>query len=213
VVGNYEFTATQPDIEMLGRISQIAERAGAPFLAAANSSIFGCPSVAKSPDPDDWHEPDAGAIAMWQQLRRLPQATSLGLVAPRFLLRLPYGHDSSPLERFDFVELPTAPHESYLWGNPAFACVCLIGQTFSETGWNMAGRLYRDLGDLLTHVYHDHGESRAKPCAEAVLLDRAVERILDFGIVPLQSFADRSAIRLVGLQSIADPPASLAGLD
>jgi hypothetical protein len=52
-----------------------------------------------------------------------------------------------------------------------------------------------------------------KPCAEAVLLDRAVEGILDFGIMPLQSFADRGSIRLVRLQSIADPPASLAGLD
>ncbi|HKD36095.1 MAG TPA: type VI secretion system contractile sheath large subunit, partial [Pirellulales bacterium] len=123
VVGNYEFAATQPDIEMLGRIAQIAEHAGAPFLAAANSSIFGCHSVAKSPDPDDWHDPDAGAAAMWQQLRRLPQATSLGLTAPHFLLRLPYGNDSSPLEHFEFVELPTARHEGYLWGNPAFACV------------------------------------------------------------------------------------------
>ncbi|HEY2148514.1 MAG TPA: type VI secretion system contractile sheath large subunit [Pirellulales bacterium] len=213
VVGNYEFSATQPDIEMLGRISQIAERAGAPFLAAAKTSIFGCSSVAESPDPDDWLEPDAWAAAMWQQLRRLPQATSLGLAAPRFLLRLPYGHEGSPSERFDFAELPTAGHEGYLWGNPAFACACLIGQTFSETGWNMAGRLYRDLDDLPTHVYDDDGELRVKPCAEAVLLDRAVERILDFGIMPLQSFADRGSIRLVRLQSIADPPAALAGLD
>lgn len=212
IVGNYEFAAMQSEIEMLGRIAQITAKAGAPFLAAASTSVFGCASVAETPDPDDWQAPPADAAAMWQQLRRFPQATSLGLAAPRFLLRLPYGRDSSPVERFDFEELPTARHEAYLWGNPAFACACLIGQTFSETGWNMQGRLYRDLDELPTHVFHDDGESRVKPCAEAVLLDRAVEQILDSGIMPLQSFADRGAIRLVRLQSIADPPTALEGL-
>ena len=212
VAADYEFAATQPDIEMLGRIAQIAAKAGTPFLAGASSTVFGCPSVAAAPDPDDWREPDETAAAMWQQLRRLPQASSLGLAAPRLLLRLPYGPESSPLERFDFEEIPAPRHESYLWGNPSLACVCLLAQTFSETGWEMEGRLYRDLTDLPTHVFDDDGQPRVKPCAEAVLLDRAVERILDSGIMPLQSFVDRGAVRLVRLQSLADPPAALAGL-
>src|SRR5207302_3790209 len=104
VAADYEFAATQPDVEMLGRIAQIADKAGTPFLAGVSSTVFGCSSVSAAPDPDDWTEPDETATAMWQQLRRLPQATSLGLAAPRLLLRLPYGRDSSPLERFDFEE-------------------------------------------------------------------------------------------------------------
>jgi type VI secretion system protein ImpC len=150
---------------------------------------------------------------MWQQLRQAPFATSLGLAAPRFLLRLPYGRESSPLERFDFEEIPAAHHEDYLWGNSALACACLLAQTFGETGPNMAGRLYRDVDDLPVHLVEDEGESHIKPCAEALLLDRAIERILEFGIIPIQSFGDRGAIRLVRLQSLADPPAALAGLE
>ncbi len=213
VVGNYEFAATQADIEMLGRIAQIAERAGTPFLAAASTTIFGCPSIAKTPDPDDWQGAEPEAAAMWQQLRQFPQATWLGLAAPRLLLRLPYGRDGSPAEQFDFEELAAGRHDDYLWGNSAIACACLLGQTFSETGWPLEGRLYRDLDDLAAHVFDEDGESRVKPCAEAVLRDAAVERILDAGIMPLQSFADRGTVRLVRLQSVADPPAVLAGLE
>jgi type VI secretion system protein ImpC len=211
ILGRFEFSAARADVETLGRIAQIAAKAGAPFLAAAGSSIFGCSSIAAAPDPDDWHEPDEDSAAMWRQLRHLPQATSLGLAAPRFLLRLPYGREASVLERFEFEEIRAANHDGYLWGNPALACACLLAQTFSETGWNMEGRLYRDVGDLPAHFYDDDGQPRMKPCAEAVLLERAVERILDFGIMPLQSFADRGAIRLVRLQSLADPPTALAG--
>jgi type VI secretion system protein ImpC len=210
-IGDFEFSAARGDVETLGRIAQIAAKAGAPFLAGASSSILGCPSIAAAPDPDDWPEPNEDSAAMWQQLRHLPQATSLGLAAPRFLLRLPYGSEASPLERFEYEEISAARHEDYLWGNPALACAWLLAQTFSETGWNMEGRLYRDLAELPVHLYDDDGQPRMKPCAEAVLLDRAVERILDFGIMPLQSFADRGAIRLVRLQSLADPSAALAG--
>ena len=211
IAADYRFAATQADVETLGRIAQIAAKAGTPFLAEASSTIFGCDSVAATPDPDDWQATDEAGAAMWQMLRELPQATSLGLAAPRFLLRLPYGAESSPLERFAFEEIPQPDHGAYLWGNPALVCACLLAATFSETGWQMAGRLYRDLADMPLHLYQEDGESRVKPCAEAVLLDRAVERILDCGIMPLQSFGDRGAVRLVRLQSLADPPAALAG--
>ena len=211
VVGNYQFAATREDVEMLGRIAQIAAHSGAPFVAAADPSVFGCPVPAETPDPDDWQEPDEASTQMWQQLRGLPAATSLGLVAPRFLLRHPYGLDASPTERLEFVELPTPDHEKFLWGNPAFVAACLLAQAFSRNGWNLSEDLGHDVEDLPVHVYDDDGEPRVKPCAEALLGDRAVEQILDFGIMPLQSFTDRGTVRLARLQSLAEPAAGLAG--
>jgi type VI secretion system protein ImpC len=148
---------------------------------------------------------------MWQQLRSLPAATSLGLAAPRFLLRHPYGPDASPTERLEFVELPTSEHDGFLWGNPAFVCACLLAQAFSRNGWDLSEDLGHDIDDLPVHVYDDAGQPEVKPCAEALLGDRAVERILDFGIMPLQSYADRGTVRLARLQSLADPPAALSG--
>ncbi len=211
VVGNYQFSDTRDDVELLGRIAQIAARAGAPFLAAADPQIFGGKSLAERPDPDDWDEPDAAGSEMWRQLRQLPEAAWLGLAAPRMLLRLPYGRDTSPTERFEFEELPAPNHAGYLWGNPAIGWAMVLARGFSADGWDLADNLDPDIDELPLHVYDDDGQSRIKPCAEALLTDRATERILELGIVPLQSFADRGTVRLFRLQSLADPPTALAG--
>ncbi len=211
LLGNYQFGANEPDVLMLGAIAQIAARAGAPFLAGANPSVFGADALADTPDPDDWGKPAPAAAQLWDALRQFPEATSLGLVAPRFLLRMPYGRNTSPVERFDFEEQPQPDHDGYLWGNSAFVVACLLGQTFSETGWNLGGRLYRDLNDLPAHIYEDDGESRVKPCAEILLIDRGVDRITDYGVMALQSFQDRGSVRLPRLQSLAEPMAALAG--
>ena len=210
VIGDYSFAATQPDVEMLGRIAQIAARANSPFIAAAEISVFGCPSAASLADPDDWSAPESATAAMWRQLRCLPAASSLGLVAPRFLVRLPYGADTSPTERLKFEELPTVHHAGYLWGNSAYLVAALVARTFAETGWRMQGRLYRDVEDLPLHTYQVADESLIQPSAESALLDRAVDQILDFGIMPIQAFSDRGAARLVRLQSLAEPTAPLS---
>lgn len=211
VVGNYRFGATREDVEMLGRIAQIADQAGAPFVAAADTRVFGCPSLEKHPDPDDWQQPDDRAMLMWQQLRSLPAASSLGLIAPRFLLRNPYGPETSPIERLEFVELPTPDHDGFLWGNPAFIAACLVAQAYSRDGWNLGEDLGRDIDDLPVYIFDDAGQASVKPCAEALLGDRAAEQILGYGVMPLQSFADRGTVRLAHLRSLADPPAALAG--
>ena len=40
---------------------------------------------------------------------------------------------SRAIKSFEFEELSAGVrHEEYLWGNPAFACVCVLGQAFSE---------------------------------------------------------------------------------
>lgn len=211
VVGNYSFNSSREDVELLGRIAQIAAAARAPFIAAAGPAVFGCPAPQDRPDPDDWDEPGSDSQQMWQQLRNLPAASSLGLVAPRFLLRQTYGPEANATEELQFVELPTAEHAGFLWGNGAFVAACLVAQAFSRSGWQLSDDLGHDIDDLPVHVYDRDGEPTVKPCAEALLGDRAVERILDFGIMPLQSFADRGTVRLARLQSLADPPAALAG--
>ena len=51
----------------------------------------------------------------------------------------------------------------------------------------------------------------AKPCAEALLTERAAVRLLESGLMPLLSFKDRDTARLARFQSAADPPTPLAG--
>ena len=213
VAGHYTFSANEEDVEVLGRIAKIAQQAGAPFLAAANPQIFGCSSLAETPDPDDWQQPIAQeAREAWRALRQLPEATYLGLIAPRFLLRLPYGRATEPTERFAFEEMDVPPsHDAYLWGNPAFACVYLLAEAFSQYEWDLRPGAIQNIEGLPLHIYRDGGESITKPCAETWLTERAAERIMDTGLMPLVSMKNQDVVRLARFQSLADPPRALAG--
>jgi type VI secretion system protein ImpC len=213
LAGNYSFGPSREDAELLGRLARITTQAGAPFLAAAHPRLLGCASLTETPDPDDWGlEGDHGDQEAWQALRALPESAYLGLALPRFLLRLPYGRDTDPIEAFGFEEMPGEPvHAHYLWGNPALACACLLGQEFSESGWALRPGIVQEIGVLPIHVYRSGEERKATPCAEVVLTERAVEAILERGIMPLISFKGRDTVRLARFQSMADPPTRLAG--
>ncbi len=213
VVGNYFFDAQSRDVHLLGQIASICRRAGAPFLAGAHPRLLGCSGVAGRPDPRDWDLPAEPEFAeAWRALRELPQASFMGLLFPRFLLRLPYGEDSEPVQDLDFEEMPGPPrHEHYLWGNPAFAAGLLIGQAFSRYGWDLQPGALRRIDDLPAHVYQLQGESCLKPCAEALLGERAAEAIAEKGIMPLLSVKGSDQAVLVRFHSMSAHSPPLAG--
>jgi type VI secretion system protein ImpC len=213
IVGAYGFAGAGADLGLLAALGAIAAQAGGAFLAAAEPAVLGCRSLAETPDPDGWPDLDPDVAAGWRALRRAPAARSIGLALPRVLLRLPYGRRSDPIEAFAFEELSGAEgHEGYLWGNPAFACALLIAQAFQEDGWDLRPGDRLDLGDLPAHSYTDEdGEARLTPCAEVLLSQRAAGAVLARGVMPLMSHRNLNAVRLLRLQSLADPPAALAG--
>ena len=108
--------------------------------------------------------------------------------------------------------MPAVPaHEDYLWGHPALACALLLGSSFSRGGWDMAATMDYELGGLPLHVYREAGESQVKPCAELALRERALERLLDAGLLVLVSPRGEDHAVLARWQSLASPPARLAG--
>jgi type VI secretion system protein ImpC len=212
VAGNFGFTDSVDDVMLLGCLAGIARAAGAPFLAAASPSVVGCDSLGAHPSPEQWQSVAGDRLKAWEILRNFPEARYLGLAMGRFLLRLPYGKDTDPAEQFAFEEFAgAARHEDYLWGNPALACVCLLGQAFEQSGWDLCPGTIHDIDGLPVHVYREDGEPHMKPCAEALLTEKAAHAILDKGIMPLLSLKDRDAVRLLRFQSVADPPAALGG--
>jgi type VI secretion system protein ImpC len=102
-------------------------------------------------------------------------------------------------------------HENYLWGSPCFACICLFGQTFSTDGWDLQPGAGNDIDNLPLHIYREAGQTHIKPCAEALLTERAAEIIMSSGLMPLLSFRERDMIRLARFQSLTLPPTRLAG--
>jgi type VI secretion system protein ImpC len=193
LVGNFVFGESEPDARRLQALGQLARAAGAPFLAEAQP-----PSGESAPEH-------------WQQLRHTAAAHWIGLALPRFLLRLPYGKATSAVESLAFEEMTGSVHAEYLWGNPAFCCAFLIGQSFRSRGWDLRPGMHRQVDGLPIHAYLSDGESVNKPCAELLLSEKDAEFLMDCGYIPLASMKDQDAVLVVRFQSIADPPAPLGG--
>jgi len=198
VAGNYSFAQTVGDAEMLGRLAKIMSFAGAPFLGEAEPANSGV-------DAEE-------GTRHWERLRRLPEASWIGLAMPRLLLRLPYGKKTAPVECFDFEEMPGVPsHQQYLWGSPAFTCAQVLAEEFANEGWEMRPGAQVQIDGLPLHVYQADGEKHAKPCAEVLLTDREIDWMLDEGYMPLASIRGTDSVRLVRFQSISKPLARLSG--
>ena len=213
IAGNFTFGPTQEDVELLARIAKVAASAGAPFVASASPRLLGCDSALDLPEWRKWKTQMSNeTFASWQTLRSSPEACFVGLTLPRFLLRLPYGRDTEPVELFQFEEiLDPSAHEDYLWGNAAFACVLLLAESFAEQGWKLRPGTLSEISGLPVYVYTVEGEPRTLPCAEVLLTETAAERIVEEGFMPLATLKDQPAVRLARFQSIADPVSPLAG--
>ena len=206
LVALFDFGPSRRDVDLLGRLAAVGGAAGAPWIAAAHPTVVGSPSFDAAPDPEDWHVGDAPG---WDMLRRTSDARFVGLAAPRFLLRLPYGGaDGEPCDLPGFVEL-SAPeaHEEYLWGSSAVLCALLCGEAFTAVG--SARRPGLDVRGLPLHLVRGPGEVTAKSCAEASLTDHAVQRLLDRGVMAVRWRRDSDEVRLSRFQSIAEPLAAL----
>ncbi len=212
VVAQYEFGAGGEDITLLATLGAIGSQAGAPVIGAARPALAGCASLAATPDPSAWRSPGDATFESWQALRKSQMAPWIGLAAPRMLLRLPYGARTDRVASFEFEELePAREHDAYLWGNGAIACALLIGRAFLARGWDMQPGDELDVEDLPAHTYEEDGEKHLQACAEALLSERAGQAVLERGLIPLLSYKNRNAVRVLRFQSIAEPAQTLRG--
>lgn len=213
VVVDHRFGSAAEDAQVLGRLAKLARAAGAAVLAGACPTLVGCTSLAETPDPDDWNDvADSDASETWQALQELPEAAHVGLALPRILLRLPYGPRTVPIDSFQFDELDAqSPHESYLWGNAAYACGLVLAQAYEQRGWDFRPGQVNTIEGLPLHIFRRDGEAEHKPCAEVLLSDRAAERIHNAGLIALQSIRDRDAVQLMRIRSLSNGSPALAG--
>ena len=214
LIANYDFSMKLEDVDLLDRIAQIAHNLRAPFIAAAGPPFFGSDSFASLPSAKTlarlFEEEQYDA---WRTFRKSPQARSVGLLLPRFLLRLPYGTQSDPISSFAFEEgVSGKDHDKYVWGNPAFAFAVILAREFAESGWLLnPARLAGRLEGMPLHIYEEGGIAETRPCAEVLLSDEVISSLESEGFMPLVSYRDRDFVVVHCSQSIASPPAILAG--
>lgn len=209
IVGAYTFGWDDADLLVLDHLAGIARRAGAPVVAGAVPRLAGARSFDRDTDPATW---SPAVPPAWDAFRRSPNAPWVGLVAPRFLGRAPYGAAYEPCDTVAFEEVPPEPPPGdLLWINGALACARLLGQSFGTAGWRMRPGMDRELDGLPLVTVHGEGGAWLQPCAELLLTERAAGWMLERGIMPLASLKDRDAALLVRFQSVADPVRALAG--
>lgn len=207
------FGPAADEVQALAALGALAARAGAPLLANARPELAGAASVAQLAEPKGWKADDDESLAFWQALRGAPMAPWLGLVLPRVLMRLPYGAATDPINAFTFEEMPAdRPHEAYRWGGGAPALALLAGRAFLQGGWPLDLSDALDLDDLPSHIYTEDGERHQQPGAERLLPEEAGQALLERGLMPLLSWRNRNAARLLRWQSVASPARPLAGL-
>lgn len=196
LAGLYYFGTSENDAALLSAMGAVASRAGGTFIAAPNDSFLA-----------GIQEEASTTQKQWQNLRAQPQASYLGLVVPRLIMRQPYGDSSDEIDSFRFEELTLDTqgipiHSQYLWGNGAIACLILLGQSFTHSAWDMRPGQNLDVTDLPFHSYKTQDEIHMKPCAEVILTERNGQDMLSLGFMPLLSYKNRNAVRLMAFQSI-----------
>ena len=194
VVPNYAFERTPPHADLLGRAARVVACGQMPFLAAIGNGVL-------DEKPDDLHPLIQDA---WAALRALPEAGYLGLGLPRFMLRMPYGKKTEPIDSFAFEEFTIRMGlRSLLWANPAVAAGLLLAETFNQQGEQMRVGSVAGLDELPYYCYDDaDGDQTALPCTERYVTARTSEAMAAQGFLPLLGVKNSPVIRVGRFRSV-----------
>ena len=195
IAGLYQFELTPPHADLLGRMAQVAGAAGAPFLAGIG------PDALREPQ-HEWHPLIKQA---WDGLRGLPAAAYLGLATPRFLLRMPYGKRTDPIDPFAFEEFTRQDGLSgMLWGNPAVLAALCVAETWSRDSKKMPLGSVATVDDLPVYVYVDKdGDQIALPCTERLFTERLAAQVGSAGVIPVVSLRGRPEVRVASFNAVS----------
>jgi len=195
VAGLYQFEATPPHTELLGRMAKIANAAGATFFTSMAIDDLSNPR----------NPPHQLVVDAFAALRGLPESKRLALLGPRFLLRHPYGKRSDPISSFAFEEFTMADGlGALLWGHPALlALTVLAGQGGKP-----------NVDDLPFHHFVDaDGDSTALPCTERFISTGVATEMARYGLKALMAHKGEPLVQLTGPDTVAGtftPPAAVA---
>ncbi|MEQ1833563.1 MAG: type VI secretion system contractile sheath large subunit [Candidatus Eisenbacteria bacterium] len=190
VVANYQFDASAPqDVKLLGYAASVAAMAHAPFLSSVDAKTFGVGSYEELASIKDVRSVFEGPkYARWRSFRDTEDARYVGLAAPRFLLRLPYGSETVPVKEFAYEESVTSSHANYLWGNTAFALGTKLTDAFAKNRWcaNIIGpQAGGAVEELPVHVFKAAGADTMKIPTEVQIGDALDLSLSDLGFVSL----------------------------
>jgi type VI secretion system protein ImpC len=218
LVGDYEFTNHPEDIEMLGKISNVAAAAFCPFISAASPQLFGFNDWTTLSKPRDLEKIfDSVEYAKWRSLRESDDARFVTLTMPRVLARLPYGRNTKVVEEFNFEEAPLSSdgkplkleHDNYCWMNAAYVLAGRLAHAFAKYGWCTAIRGPEGGGrvdNLPLHTFlSDDGDADATCPTEIGVTDRREAELGRLGFLPVCHYKNTDYAVFFGAQTLQKP--------
>lgn len=211
IVADYELQDNLDHCDAVANLGSIAADLNAVLLCGGSPRIAGCPHLHAEPETWNLHAADDDFSLLWNAIREQDYSAHIAAVAPRFLLRLPYGARTSPCQSFPFEELPAqAAHDYYLWGNGAWLVAAILCQSFNHTGWQAPAAALQTQDNLPIHVRNEHGEKTVTPCAEIQMTDATATALQQAGLLVIRSIRNQDAVLVPSLESL-HPQMPLAG--
>lgn len=214
IVADYQLRDEPDHCDALANLGSIAADLGATLLIGGHERIAGCHDLVNCPDPTDWqrHNQDDDFVQLWTAIREQPYSAHIGVVTPRFLLRLPYGKRTRSIDTFDFDELPAqSPHEFYLWGNGAWLVASILCLGYSRQGWKKPPHELQRVTNLPVHLVKMDGQTMMTPCAEILMTDHTAAGLQQAGLLVIRSINNQDAIVVPELRSLHSDQVPLAG--
>ncbi|WP_121632424.1 type VI secretion system contractile sheath large subunit [Tropicibacter alexandrii] len=212
IVGDYHFSHSSMDVNILRFVGKISEASLAPFISGAAPELLGLDSWNEISTPPDLSEIFENAeYAQWNSLRDSENARFISLCLPRTLAREPYGPDSSSVvEEFEFRE-ETDGHDGkmYSWMNAAHAMASNINRAFKEHGWTVRIRGVTSGGEvtnLPTHIFDTGDGSKDMKCpTEVSITDRREGELSKAGLIGLIHRKNTDKAAFIGAQTLYRP--------
>jgi len=218
LIGDYEFSNHPDDLELLGKMSNVAAAAFCPFISAASPELFGFDKWTELSKPRDLEKIfDSVEYAKWNSYRETEDSRFVTLAMPRVLARLPYGATTKPIDEFDFEEFDLdakgnpklAKHENYCWSNAAYVMGARMTDAFAKNGFCVAIRGAEGGGKvngLPTHVFtSDDGDADMKCPTEIGITDRREAELSKLGFLPLCHYKNTDYAVFFGAQTTQKP--------
>lgn len=212
LIGDYEFSRSNQDVELLRHMSKVAASAHAPFISAASAKMFDWDSFAELPIPRDVEKIFSGADSVkWQSFRETEDSRYVALTLPHILIREPYTKGDHRVETFVFEEdVDGTDHSKYLWSNAAYAFGTRLTEAFARYGWCAAIRGEENGGkvsNLPVHNFLTEEGGKAMKCpTEINITDRREAELSKAGFIPLVHKKNSDFAVFFGAQSCHKPP-------
>lgn len=208
---DFTFGESLADLLVLGAMAKAAESIGAALVATGASKLVGCDTFDRHPDPDNWTlSPEPEVAQVWEVFRQSRLAPHVALMAPRYLARHVYGEGGEEIDAFAFEELDTAcAHRSFLWGHPSNLLASAVIDAVQAGDTDLADFTNGEIEDMPVCQITTDGERVVKPYAETWLSERAIQRLVSSGLMPVVPVKNDNLIRLDHLCSIAHGPVAL----